>query len=107
MDIWIYLFISKQILTATCPFTIKTFGQMLGVVTMVATLVFVVLTFFFAQQWWYGLISCVIYIFVPMFVPKVNAYSTNKAFITYSNIGSLVAPILVVLMYISLFVGTK
>ena len=103
METWIYLFIVKQILAATCPYTIKGIGQFLGLVSMVATIVFVVLTFFFAKEWWYGLIACAIYFLIPMFLPKVNPYSTNKAFILYSNIGSLAGIIIIVLMYLSLF----
>lgn len=103
METWIYLFIVKQFLTSTCPYTIKGIGQILGLASMVATIVFIVLTFFFAPEWWYGIISCAIYFLVPMLIPKVNPYSTNKAFIVYSNIGSLAVPIIIVLMYLSLF----
>jgi len=103
METWIYLLIVKQLLTSTCPYTIIGIGQLLDIASMFATIVFIVLTFFVAPHWWYGLIACAIYLVVTMAAPRVNQYSTNVAFIIYSNIGSIVAPILLMLMYLNLF----
>lgn len=103
METWIYLFIIKQLLTSTCPYTIMGIGQLLDIASMFATIVFIILTFFFAPHWWYGLIACAIYLVVTMIAPRVNQHSTNMVFIIYSNIGSLAVPIIIVLMYLSLF----
>lgn len=103
METWIYLFIANRILAATCPYTIKGIGQILGLVSIIACIVFIVLTFFFSKAWWYGFVACAIYFVTPMLAPKVNPYSTSTALIAYSNIGSIIAPILIVLMYLNLF----
>jgi len=102
MESWIYLFVIERVLASTCPFTIKVVGQILGFVSMVATIAFVVLVFFFAPQWWYGLIALAIYLLTPSLTPRVDPNNTSAALWWYSMVGSLLNPILVVLMYISL-----
>jgi len=103
MESWIYLFIIERVLASTCPFTIKVVGQILGLVSMIATIVFVLLTFFFAPKWWYGLIACAIYFITPMLTPRIDPTSKSVSLWWYSMIGSFLNPVLIVLMYFSLF----
>ena len=103
METWIYYLIVYKVLGSTCPFTIRGIGSILGIVSMVASIVFVGLTFFFAPQWWYGLVAGAIYLGVPLLTPRVYADDTNIFFWGYSILGSLTMPILLVLMYIDLF----
>lgn len=103
METWIGLLVIDRLLASTCPYTVKGIGQLLGFVSMIATIIFVVLTFIFASQWWYGLIACAIYFLIPMLTPRIDTNSSNIGLWWYSMIGSLLNPIIVVMMYISLF----
>ena len=71
MRIIVYLFIAIRIIAATCPYTIKGIGPVLGIVSMVAEIAFIALAFFYAPEWWYGIIALAIYFVIPLFVPKV------------------------------------
>lgn len=100
---WIWLFVIEAILSSTCPVTIKNIGPIIGIVEIVAIIVFMVLTFFFAAHWWYGLVAVAIYFAVPFFTPRVDANNISDEMRIYSFIGFVVKPVLIVFMYLSLF----
>ena len=70
---------------------------------MVASYIFIVLSFFFAPHWWHGLLLLAVMFIVPLLTPKINPYTCSPTFKTISGILSHVAPVLVLLMYLSLF----
>lgn len=102
MATWIWLFIVNRVLASLCPFTSKA-GAFLGWIEVVAEIVFVALTFFFADKWWYGLIALAIYFLVPVLMPRIdpNNMGTNQRIL--SGIGATINCVIVVLMYLSLF----
>lgn len=102
MEIWIILFAVKVILSSLCPFTSK-IGSIIGMVAMIATLVFIPLTFFFAPHWWYGLITLGLYFLLPLLLPRVNPMAMGTTARSLSGIGSIVSDVVVVLMYLYLF----
>lgn len=102
METWIWLFIANRILASLCPYTSK-IGAYIGWVALVAVLVFIVLTFFFAGKWWYGLISLAIYFGIPLLMPKINPVSMSDNGRIISGIGSTINYVIVALMYLSLF----
>lgn len=102
METWIWLLIAYCIIASTTPFTSK-FGSLLGMANIVAVPVFCLLSFFFAPEWWYGLIAFGIFLFGPLLIPRIDPDETGSAFRIYSGIFSHISPVLVVLMYLSLF----
>lgn len=102
METWIWMLIAYRIIALTTPFTSK-IGALLGMVTTIAVPIFCVLCFFFATKWWYGLVALGIYLFGTLFTPRINPDDMGKAARIYSGIFSHVTPIIVILMYLSLF----
>ena len=98
----IVLFVIDRILAATCPLTSKV-GAFLGVFNMIATIVLIVLSFFFAPQWWYGLVFAALYLLIPMLTPRIDAGGLGTFGRLYSSIGSHLSPIITVIMYLLLF----
>lgn len=70
MKTYLILLAIESALSCTCPLTIKGKGQFLEFVLMFAPWIFIALTFFFAPEWWYGIIACAIYFLVPMLMSK-------------------------------------
>lgn len=70
---------------------------------MIAEITFCVLCFFFAPAWWYGLIAIAIYLLAPVLVPKIDPDNLSKLYIGFSGTVSFLHPVLVALMYLSLF----
>lgn len=102
MEIWIILFAVRVILSSLCPFTSK-IGSIFSMVTMIATLIFIPLTFFFAPHWWYGLITLGLYFLLPLLLPRVNPDTMSDNGRILSGIGSIISDVVVVLMYLYLF----
>lgn len=100
--IWLWLLIGDRILSSLTPFTSK-FGAIVNTIAMIAEMVFCVLCFFFAPVWWYGLVAAAIYFCVPALVPKINPSNLSKLYINISGTVSFLHPVLVALMYLSLF----
>ena len=105
METWLVLFIINRVLASLCPFTTK-LGNVISTITFVATLVFMVLVFFFAPHWWYGLIVVGLFLLVPHLMPRINPETLNENARIISGIGSTVNNIVVVLMYLALFKWT-
>lgn len=102
MGKWIWLFLANRVLASLCPWTSKV-GAVLSLLCLVATYVFIVLTFIYAGQWWYGLVSIGIYLLTPLILPKMDADAMSNTGRLFSGIGSIISEILVVLMYLALF----
>lgn len=102
METWFWLFVAYKLIVATCPFTSKV-GGFLSLVAMIASYIFIVLSFFFAPHWWHGLLLIAVMFAVSLLAPKINPYDCGNTFRCVSGIISHLAPILVLLMYLSLF----
>lgn len=102
MELWIWLFIAYKIIGATCPFTSK-IGSVLIFLSMIASYIFMILVFFFAPHWWYGLVLIAITLITLFAIPKINPSNCGSLMYFYSGIFSHLSPILVILMYLSLF----
>jgi len=102
METWIWLLIAYSIISNTTPYTSK-IGALFEMLTIIAVPIFCLLCFFFADEWWYGLIALGIYLLGILVFPKINPDNMGTAARVYSGIFSHIAPIIVVLMYLSLF----
>lgn len=102
MELWIWLFIAYKIIGATCPFTSK-IGSVLNFFAMIASYIFMILVFFFAPCWWYGLVLVAITLVTLFVIPKINPGNCGPAMYIYSGLFSHLSPILVIFMYLSLF----
>ena len=102
MELWLILLVINRVLASLCPFTTK-IGSVISMLTFVASLVFIVLVFFFAPHWWYGLIAVAIFLVVPHLLPRINPDAMSENARILSGIGSTVNNIIVVLMYLALF----
>lgn len=96
------LFVVNRVLVGLCPFTSK-FGVVLSWITILAEWVLIVLAFFFAPHWWYGLIMAGLYLVIPMLLPRINPETMSDKAKLWSGIGSHVSIAVVVLMYLMLF----
>ena len=103
-EIWFWLYVVTIVLGSTCPFT-SPLGSILSIIGMLARYVFVGILFFLAPHWWYGLVMLLVYFLLIVLIPKINPYDikSNIVFFIYSQVGSHVAPLLVVLMYLYFF----
>ena len=100
---WMWLLAIKQFLSLTCPYT-SNIGNVLNLLSLVGSVVFFVLVPFFAPHWWYLLIAIGIYLVAMLISPRIDPNAPhNDAFRAYSITGSFVEPVIVVLMYLSLF----
>lgn len=102
MKLWIILYVVSRILGLTCPFT-SPIGTVLGTLDLIARYVFIVLCFFFAPHWWYGILVIALGILTLIFTPKIDVNNCGKGMWVYSMIGSHISPIVTILMYLSLF----
>lgn len=102
METWFWLFVAYKFIGATCPFTSKV-GGLLSLVAMIASYIFIVLAFFFAPHWWHGLLLVAVMFFIPLLTPRINPDCCGDTFRGVSVMMSYLAPILVLLMYLSLF----
>ena len=102
MELWIVLFVIKQVLAATCPGTFKIIGKAIGLIEIIATILFIILVFVHAN-WKLGLVAVGILFIVPVIMPRINTDNISDAFKLYSLVGSAISPILLVLMYLDLF----
>lgn len=100
--LWIWLLVGDRVLSALTPFTSK-FGATINLLSMIAEIAFCIICFFYASAWWYGLIALAVYFFMPVFVPKLNPDNLSDRYIAISGTLSFLHPVLVVLMYLSLF----
>lgn len=102
-EIWFWLYVVTIVLGSTCPFT-SPLGSILSLVGMIARYVFIGILFFLAPHWWYGLIMLLVNWFVPIILPKINPEDMrNSIGLIYSQVGSHVVPLLVVLVYLYFF----
>ena len=102
MRLWAILFIIKMILNATCPVTFRKIGQIIELIELVATVVFVILVFFLTN-YKVGLGAIAAFVLVAFFVPTLKTDSISDGYRLYSLIGSIISPILLILMYLDLF----
>lgn len=102
METWIWMLIVYRIFASTSPFTSK-IGAILGWITAVAVPIFCILCFFFAGAWWYGLVAWGIYFLGTLLIPKIDADNAGTALCMYSAVVSHLQPVIVLLMYLSLF----
>lgn len=103
MELYIWLYIVDKIIGTTCPFTSKFPGVPLTWLSMIASWVFIALTFFFANHWYHGIILLLIEWLLPLLIPKTDPNSGGIGLWIYSMIFSHLSPVLVILMYLSLF----
>ena len=96
------LFAANRVLVGLCPFTSK-LGGVLSWIAILAELVLIVLAFFFALHWWYGLIMAGLYLVIPLLLPRINPESLSDKAKLWSGIVSHVSIVIVVLMYLVLF----
>ena len=102
MQMWFWLYVAERFLAASCPLTSKV-GAVLGVFSLAATFVFVVLVFFLSEHWWYGLLLLAVALAAPFLVPRINPYDCGCFARLYFGVFSHFVPVLVVLMYLSFF----
>lgn len=102
MEAYLWLFVAYKIIGATCPFTSKA-GSILSLAAMIASFIFIVLSFFFASHWWHGLLLIAILLIVPLLTPKINPNDCGHTYKVVSGVMSHLSPVLVLLMYLSLF----
>lgn len=103
MTIFILLFVLHGVLSGLCSFTGK-IGAVLSWMSMIATWVLIILTFFFAPAWWYGLVIAGLYFLVPMLLPRINPEAMSDSAKLLSGIFSYVNIAIVPILYILLFV---
>ncbi len=103
-SVWCWLFIANRIIAGTCPRT-SSLGSILGLLNMAATFVFIILSFIFAEHWYYGLILCAIYFILPVFLPRIDTNNMSIGEEAWSMIGSHIAPLIYVAIYICFFLG--
>ncbi len=96
------LFAANRVLVGLCPFTSK-LGGVLSWIAILAEWVLIVLAFFFALHWWYGLIMAGLYLVIPMLLPRINPESLSDKAKLWSGIVSHASIVIVVLMYLVLF----
>lgn len=102
METWFWLFVAYEFIGATCPFTSKV-GGFLSWIAMIASYIFIVLAFFYAPHWWHGLLLVAVMFFVPLLTPRINPNNCGDTFKVVSGVLTHLSPILVLLMYLSLF----
>ena len=103
MRVWVLLFIVKQMLAATCPVTYRRIGQLVELISLIATIVFIVLVFSVTKDWKLGVGAIGIFVIVPLLMPKVRTDNISGWLRLYSLVGSVLDPILLAWMYFSLF----
>lgn len=103
-ETWFWLFLAVKVLGATCPFT-SPIGSILGLISMIARYVFIGMLFFLAPEWWYGLVMLAVEWFAPVVIPRINPEEMRRNGIgmLYSSIGSHIAPLIVILVYLFFF----
>lgn len=100
--LWLWLLIGDRILAALTPFTSK-IGALLNTLAVISEFVFMVLVFFFAPEWWYGLIGVGVFVLTPVIMPKINPDELSDGYVAVTGLLSFLHPVLVTLMYLSLF----
>ena len=99
---WMWLLAIKQFLNLTCPYT-RPIISVLSIFELTASVAFFILIPFFAPHWWYILIAICIYLVTIIITPRIDANAPRaQVFHIYSFVGSIVSPVLLVLMYLSL-----
>lgn len=102
LESWIWLCFIYNVIGSTCPYTSK-IGSVLGFLSLIAGIVFTVLCFFVAPSWIYGFFPIGISLIVTMLTPKIDVNNIGPIFKIYSGIFSHLLPIIMILMYLSLF----
>ena len=103
MELWMILIAIRAVIGSMCPFTSK-LGSVLGVLNIIAFYVFVIIVFFVASHWWYGLIALAINFLVPLFTPRVDPNSFNNTARLVFGVLSYVSPLLTVGMYLDILI---
>jgi hypothetical protein len=103
-EVWFWLYVATKFLGVTCPFT-STVGSVLGLIGIIARYVFIGMLFFIAPEWWYGLVMLAVEWFTPIIIPRVDVEVMSKSgfWSFYSFVGSHLASLLVVLVYLFYF----
>ena len=102
MGLWFWLFVAYKFISCTSPFT-SPIGSAFGFLSLIASFVFVILTFFFAPHWWYGLYTIGAMMLVLLVTPRIDPSECTPGQRIYSMVASHFLPVLIVLAYLSLF----
>ncbi len=96
-QVWFWCFVASGFIAGMCPF-----GGISGTLNLIARIVFMVLVFFKAEEWWYGLILIAINFLVPLLTPRVDPHAMTGGGRLISVVGNIVALALTVVSYVSL-----
>lgn len=99
---WFWLYVASKFIGGISPYAIPVIGQILGLLTMIARIVFIVVVFFVCE-WWQGLILAAInFILIPILTPKVDPTEMSGVGRGISAIISLASPVLLILAFVAL-----
>lgn len=94
-----YLFILNRFIVYLCP-AVFNYMVIVGFINMIATLLFIILSFVYSPVWWY---SIAIYFGVLFVTPKINPDELSDKYRIVSSFVNLLQPIIILIMYLSLF----
>ena len=100
---WFWFLIAGKVLNSLCPYTIEGIGPIVSILNMLARIVFLVLVFFFANEWWYGLLAIVANFIVPFFLPRIDPYNLSELGQGLSVGGSTISVVMTIMSYVMLF----
>jgi len=98
--VWAVFFLVSNITDCLCPYT----HQWLRSGSHLARIAFVILSFIFAERWWFGFYSFV-FLFIPawLLTKKDDQYDAGYLNVALSNIGTMISIVVLVFAYLSLF----
>ena len=98
--VWAVFFLISNITNCLCPYT----HQWLRSGSHLARIAFVILSFIFAERWWFGFYSFV-FLFFPAWIltKKDDQYDVPYLNVVLSNIGTMISMVLLLFAYLSLF----
>lgn len=100
---WFWFLITGKVLNSLCPYTIEGIGPIISILNMLARIVFFVLVFFFAYEWWYGLVAIVANFIVPFFLPRIDPNNLSETGQAFSVGGSAISVVMTIMSYVMLF----
>jgi len=98
--VWAVFFLVSNITNCLCPYT----HQFVRSGSHLARIAFVILSFIFAERWWFGFYS-VAFLFIPawLLTKKDDQYEAGYLNVVLSNIGTMISIVVLVFAYLSLF----
>lgn len=100
---WLLFLIAGKVLSSLCPYTIEDIGPIISILNMLARIVFLILVFFFAKEWWYGLVAILLNFIVPFFLPRVDPKNLSEIGQAFSVGGSALSVVMTIMSYVMLF----